>query len=101
MLYVNCCYSQFRQFVNFNNKLDTVDSKALDMIRELRNISHGKFDIVDFSNNEINDIFISLCCDYCDITICDTIFNFAYFNYNLPIPICTMSLCIFLCVYEI
>ncbi len=33
------------------------------MIKELRDTLHGKLDIVGFSNDEINDIFVSLCCD--------------------------------------
>ncbi len=48
--------------VNFNSKLDTKDSGA-DMIKELKDILHDKFDKVGFSNDKINDIFDSLCCD--------------------------------------
>ncbi len=40
-----------------NNKLDTKDSSAV-YIKELRDTLHGKFDIVSFSNEEINDIFV-------------------------------------------
>ncbi len=63
IFYVNLSYTQSGKFVNFNNKLDTIDCGAVDMIKELREILHGKYDIVSFSNDEINDIFVSLCCN--------------------------------------
>ncbi len=33
------------------------------MIKELRELLHGKFDIVGFSNDKIKDTFVTLCCD--------------------------------------
>ncbi len=62
MLYVNLSYIESWQFVNFNNKLDIKDYSAVYTIKKLTDTLHGKFDIVGFSNDEINDIFVYLCC---------------------------------------
>ncbi len=63
MFYVNLSYIQSSAFVDFNNTLDTKDRSTVDMIKDLRDTLHGRFDIVGFSNDELNDIFFSFCCD--------------------------------------
>ncbi len=47
-------YIQYRQFVNFNNELYTKGSSGVNMIKELWDALHETFDIVGFSNEEIN-----------------------------------------------
>ncbi len=57
MFYVNLSYIQSGEFVDFNNTLDIKDGSTVNMIKELKDTLHGRFDIVGFSNGELNDIF--------------------------------------------
>ncbi len=49
-------------YVNLNNKLLIKESSVVDMVKDLRNPLHYTFYTVGFSNDKINDIFISSHC---------------------------------------
>ncbi len=46
ILYVKLSVILSGEFVDFNNSLDTKDHRTVNMINELRDTLHGKFDIV-------------------------------------------------------
>ncbi len=55
---VNFRYIQSCELVNINNTLDTKVNSIVNMIKELRDTLQGRFDMVGFSNDELNYIVI-------------------------------------------